>query len=146
MSFNILVNSVSNIVMNKVFTVTPSRIVEGKPVSIEYDILNKGSDFNGTVSLDLHDESGYWIKNIGRYDNVDLKNNYHFTNGITYTSNNGFGVPPGTYQIVAWTFNQSLGWQIVKSYMENNEVTLDQLLKTEPTTIFNKSKYKPKKQ
>ena len=41
---------------------------------------------------------------------------------------------------------QWLGWQIVKSYMENNEVTLDQLLKTEPTTIFNKSKYKPKKQ
>ena len=41
---------------------------------------------------------------------------------------------------------QWLGWQIVKSYMENNEVTLDQLLKTEPTVIFNKSKYKPKKQ
>jgi gliding motility-associated lipoprotein GldB len=41
---------------------------------------------------------------------------------------------------------QWLGWQIVKSYMENNEVTLDQLLKTEPIVIFNKSKYKPKKQ
>ena len=40
---------------------------------------------------------------------------------------------------------QWLGWQIVKSYMENNEVTLEQLLKTEPTVIFNKSKYKPKK-
>ena len=41
---------------------------------------------------------------------------------------------------------QWLGWQIVKSYMENNDATLDQLLKTEPTVIFNKSKYKPKKQ
>jgi gliding motility-associated lipoprotein GldB len=41
---------------------------------------------------------------------------------------------------------QWLGWQIVKSYMENNNVTLDQLLKTEPTVVFNKSKYKPKKQ
>ena len=40
---------------------------------------------------------------------------------------------------------QWLGWQIVKSYMENNDVTLDQLLKTEPTVRFNKSKYKPKK-
>lgn len=40
---------------------------------------------------------------------------------------------------------QWLGWQIVKSYMENNDVTLDQLLKTEPSVIFNKSKYKPKK-
>ena len=128
-----IVNSVSNIVMNKVFTVTPSRIVEGKPVSIEYDILNKGSDFNGTVSLDLHDESGYWIKNIGRYDNVDLKNNYHFTNGITYTSNNGFGVPPGTYQIVAWTFNQSLGWQIVKS--ENQMVNPITVIISKPEMV-----------
>lgn len=40
---------------------------------------------------------------------------------------------------------QWLGWQIVKSYMENNDVTLEQLLKTEPSVIFNNSKYKPKK-
>ncbi|CAM4366200.1 gliding motility lipoprotein GldB [Flavobacterium terrigena] len=40
---------------------------------------------------------------------------------------------------------QWLGWQIVKSYIENNDVTLDELLKTEPTVIFNKSGYKPKK-
>jgi len=110
-----IVNSVSNIVMNKQFTISPTNIVEGKPVSITYDVLNKGSDFLGTISLDLHDESGYWIKSIGRFTNVDLKYNYHFTNGITFTSSDGFGVPPGTYQIVAWTFNQSLGWQIVKS-------------------------------
>lgn len=38
-----------------------------------------------------------------------------------------------------------LGWQIVKSYMENNEVTLQQLLQTDAEEIFNKSKYKPKK-
>jgi gliding motility-associated lipoprotein GldB len=40
---------------------------------------------------------------------------------------------------------QWLGWQIVKSYMENNDVTLEQLLKTEPIVVFNKSGYKPKK-
>lgn len=38
-----------------------------------------------------------------------------------------------------------LGWQIVKSYMKNNEVTLQQLLQTDAEEIFNKSKYKPKK-
>lgn len=38
-----------------------------------------------------------------------------------------------------------LGWQIVKSYMNNNEVTLQQLLQTDAKEIFNKSKYKPKK-
>lgn len=42
---------------------------------------------------------------------------------------------------------QWLGWQIVRSYMENNEeVTLEQLLTMDAKTIFDNSKYKPKKQ
>lgn len=38
-----------------------------------------------------------------------------------------------------------LGWQIVRSYMDNNHVTLQQLLQTSTEEIFKKSKYKPKK-
>lgn len=38
-----------------------------------------------------------------------------------------------------------IGWQIVRSYMQNNDVSLYQLLKTEEEEIFNKSGYKPKK-
>lgn len=38
-----------------------------------------------------------------------------------------------------------LGWQIVRAYMNNNEVTLQQLLQTDAEEIFKKSKYKPKK-
>jgi gliding motility-associated lipoprotein GldB len=38
-----------------------------------------------------------------------------------------------------------LGWQIVRSYMKNNNVTLHQLLQTNAEEIFKKSKYKPKK-
>lgn len=38
-----------------------------------------------------------------------------------------------------------IGWQIVRSYMENNNVTADQLLKTDAKQIFEQSKYKPKK-
>ncbi len=38
-----------------------------------------------------------------------------------------------------------LGWQIVRSYMRNNNVTLQQLLQTEAAKIFKKSKYKPRK-
>ena len=36
-----------------------------------------------------------------------------------------------------------LGWQIVKSYLKNNEVSFDKMLKTDAETIFNLSKYKP---
>ena len=38
-----------------------------------------------------------------------------------------------------------IGWQIVKSYMNNNDISLMQLLKKSPSDIYNNSKYKPKK-
>ncbi|MGS4345684.1 gliding motility lipoprotein GldB [Myroides odoratus] len=38
-----------------------------------------------------------------------------------------------------------MGWQIVRSYMENNNVTLQELFATPAKDIFEKSKYKPKK-
>lgn len=38
-----------------------------------------------------------------------------------------------------------IGWQIVRSFMENNDVKLDQMLKMNAKEIFEKSKYKPKK-
>lgn len=38
-----------------------------------------------------------------------------------------------------------IGWQIVKSYMQTNDVDLKTLLSTEPREIFEKSKYKPNK-
>ncbi|MDP2087886.1 MAG: gliding motility lipoprotein GldB [Flavobacteriaceae bacterium] len=38
-----------------------------------------------------------------------------------------------------------MGWQIVESYLKNNEVSLADMIKTSPEEIFGKSKYKPKK-
>lgn len=38
-----------------------------------------------------------------------------------------------------------LGWQIVKSYMENNEVSISKMITMSADEIFNNSKYKPKK-
>ncbi len=38
-----------------------------------------------------------------------------------------------------------IGWQIVRSYMKNNHVTIGQLLNANAKEIFEKSKYKPKK-
>lgn len=40
---------------------------------------------------------------------------------------------------------QWIGWQIVRSFMENNEVSLQEMLKTDAKQIFERSKYKPKK-
>ena len=38
-----------------------------------------------------------------------------------------------------------IGWQIVKSYMLNNDGSLEDMLRKTPVEIFNNSKYKPKK-
>ena len=40
---------------------------------------------------------------------------------------------------------QYIGWQIVRAYMAQNEVTLKEMLVTEPEEIFTKSKFKPRK-
>lgn len=36
-----------------------------------------------------------------------------------------------------------VGWQIVRSFMKNNDVTLQQLMQTKPQDLFKRSKYKP---
>lgn len=40
---------------------------------------------------------------------------------------------------------QWIGWQIVRSFMEKNEVPMQDMLKMEARELFEKSKYKPKK-
>ena len=40
---------------------------------------------------------------------------------------------------------QWTGWQIVRSFMQNNEVSLQDMLKMSSKELFEKSKYKPKK-
>lgn len=40
---------------------------------------------------------------------------------------------------------QWIGWQIVRSFMENNKVSIQELIKMDAKVIFEKSKYKPKK-
>ena len=40
---------------------------------------------------------------------------------------------------------QYIGWQIVKAYMQQNDVTLKDLLILSPEDIFNNSKFKPRK-
>jgi uncharacterized protein YjaZ len=38
-----------------------------------------------------------------------------------------------------------IGWQIVRSFAENNQVPIEELLKMNAKELFEKSKYKPKK-
>jgi len=40
---------------------------------------------------------------------------------------------------------QYIGWQIVKSYMKNNDTSFEDLLTKTAEDIFNASKYKPRR-
>lgn len=41
---------------------------------------------------------------------------------------------------------QWIGWQIVRSFMQNNDISLQNMLKMDNKELFEKSKYKPKKE
>ncbi len=81
----------------------------------------------------------YFIENDLLYE-ANVKNEFRFINEAPFSK---FYLEidnesPG--RVGQW-----LGWQIVRSYMENNDVSLQDLLATDAKTIFEKSKYKPKK-
>ncbi|NJM79604.1 MAG: gliding motility lipoprotein GldB [Flavobacterium sp.] len=81
----------------------------------------------------------YFIENNLLYD-ANVKNEFRFINEAPFSK---FYLEidnesPG--RVGQW-----LGWQIVRSYMENNDVSLQDLLVTDAKTIFERSKYKPNK-
>lgn len=115
----VTVTTENNIVMHKPFSITPSVITENKPVAVNFDVLNAGADFQGDFSLDLHSAEGVWLKTIGEFTNETLQNNYHYTNGLTFNSNNAFGVSAGTYQLVAWSKPAGGEWEMIKSKDQN---------------------------
>lgn len=114
------VTTENSIVMYKPIVLSSQIVKENQPISVNFDVLNEGANFTGDFSLDLHTVEGTWIKTIGEITNNTLPSNYHFTNGLTFNSNDGFGVTPGTYQLVAWSKPTGGTWEQIKSSGTNN--------------------------
>lgn len=72
--------------------------------------------------------------------NTDTKLNQRFLENAPFSKfyTDQDNLSPG--RIGVW-----IGWQIVRSYMKHNNVSLQELLKIDESDLFNKSKYKPKK-
>lgn len=81
----------------------------------------------------------YFIDNKLLYDS-NVKNEFRFINEAPFSK---------FYQDIdaesPGRVGQWIGWQIVRSYMENNDISLSELLVTDAKTIFENSKYKPSK-
>lgn len=119
----------NNIEMYGALAVTPDPIVENEPFSVWLDIANTGtSNFDGKVSIDLHQLDGTWIQQIDEKDNLSLGSNFHFTNGLTYNST-GLGVDPGTYLIAVWEQQTGGSWELIEgsaSYPNPVNITITQ--------------------
>ena len=81
----------------------------------------------------------YFIENNLLYE-ANVKNEHRFINDAPFSK---FYLEidnesPG--RVGQW-----LGWQIVRSYMENNDTSLTDMLAMDAKTLFERSKYKPKK-
>lgn len=81
----------------------------------------------------------YFIENNLLYE-ANVKNEHRFINDAPFSK---FYLEidnetPG--RVGQW-----LGWQIVRSYMENNDTSLTDMLGMDAKTLFERSKYKPKK-
>ncbi len=123
-------------------------IYEGKKMYLLDAYLPELSD---KLKIGYSDKKMQWInvneENVWRYFidknylySADLKLNKRFIDIAPYSkfyleSDNKSPGQVGIY----------IGWQIVRSYMKNNNVSLQKLIQTNEDEIFKKSKYKPKK-
>lgn len=130
-------------------TLLSAMIYYGKELYLKDKLIPEYSDANkiGYTDLQLQfcQENEYYmwsnlVENKLLYDS-NPKNEQRFINSAPFSK---FYLEidnqtPG--RVGQW-----LGWQIVRSYMENNsKTTLEELLALNAKTIFEKSKYKPKK-
>lgn len=96
-------------------TFSPQVITQNQSASFNYDVANfSGYDFYGSFSIDLHDLEGNWLQTIAQYDEVNLCNNCHFTDGLDFNTS-GLDVEPGTYIIAAWEYEDWSGWYLIGS-------------------------------
>jgi hypothetical protein len=105
--------------------ITPNPVVQNKSATMYLDVANFGTtSFLGTVSVDLHELDGTWIKTIDDYEitGTGLCSMCHFTNGLTFGTT-GLNDSAGSYLLVAWDQPSGGDWEIVGSGQYSNPIT-----------------------
>ncbi|RED91309.1 thiol protease/hemagglutinin PrtT [Marinoscillum furvescens] len=77
-----------------------STIAYGEGFSITTDILNDGNNtFSGDYSAAIFDENDAFVDFVEIIPNVSLQSGYHYTNGITFSTDGLLTMLPGEYRI-----------------------------------------------
>ena len=149
----ILPDVVSNFSIQKILPVSDNNLL-GQMIYFGKQLVLKDlllPDYNDADKMGYTPEQVKWCQ-----ENESYMWRYFIENELLYNNdqklNNRFINPAPFSKFYLEIDNESpgsvgswIGWQIVRSFMKNNEVPLEELLKMNAKEIFEKSKYKPKK-
>jgi len=130
------------------YTFLDKIIYHGKILAYKDFSLNK---FNDRLKIGYSKNKMKWAK-----DNEYFVWTYFIENDILFNPSNNLNsrfISDAPFSVFYLEIDQEssemvgryIGWQIVKSYLKNNDVTLAEMLRTEPIEIYNNSRYKPKR-
>ena len=149
----ILPDVVSNFSIQKILPVSDNNLL-GQMIYFGKQLVLKDlllPDYNDADKMGYTPEQVKWCQ-----ENESYMWRYFIENELLYSNdqklNNRFINPAPFSKFYLEIDNESpgrvgswIGWKIVRSFMKNNEVPLEELLKMNAKEIFEKSKYKPKK-
>lgn len=110
------------LISNGNITINPDPIEQNNPFQIEYEILNNNTtDFNGEISMDLHELNGDWIQEV-EHNSYSIPANGTETIVINHT---GLANDPGSYKVVIWHKPTGGEWQIIEDGNYPNSQAVD---------------------
>jgi hypothetical protein len=128
-TFEVAGNTTNTMKLYAGLTTKPGVLVQNQSFTVTFDVANyANSDFNGDISVDIHNSDGKWIKELDVKTNLSLPALSHFVNGLTYTITDGLDLEPGTYQFFVWDKPSGGSWQVLGSGNYANPITV-QLVK-----------------
>jgi hypothetical protein len=106
-------------------TITPNPIAFGQGFSVNADIINSGStNFEGDYTAALFNDQGTFIDYIEILTGASLPPNYHYTNGLTFTSSGIAGATPGNYMIGFYSRPTGGGWTLISAGTYTNPINV----------------------
>lgn len=106
-----------------------STIYYGESFTITTDILNDGTTtFNGDFCAAAFDESGKFVDYIEIKNDWTLASGYHYTNGISFTTDGLLSLLPGKYEIYVFCRPVDGNWEgLIADYLSftSNYTTIE---------------------
>jgi hypothetical protein len=102
--------------------VNPDPIEKDETFQVEFEILNNNTtDFNGEISIDLHELDGSWITEVesGTYSILANASENIVINHL------GLSNDPGSYKMIIWHKPNGGSWEIIADGSYPNSVAVD---------------------